>query len=336
MATLPPTTDFTGESVTQGGFKTAMSSLRTFLGDLLDTAGTTIAARKKLGVPRNSVVLKTAAYTAVAADVGKVLRFTGASALTLSLTAATTLGDGWTVTVVNDMTADLTVDPYLSENIDGATTATIKAGQRAEIMCDGTRFMTAAKGGVTSVNGSVGDVTLGLGVQSIETVVFTSSGTWIKDAGLKFIVVEVVGGGGGGFSSSTKSGGGGAGGGMARKTIVAASLGSTETVTVGGGGSTGSTGGTSSFGGHCSATGGAAGGDSGTTQTVGAGSGGDVNVSGNTGQYHDNTNAGSATSYPAGAGGMIGRFGAGGRGPYGSGSGEAPGYGGVVIVTEYY
>lgn len=52
MATLPPSTDFTGSSVTQGGFKTAISTLRTFIADLLGTdSGSPATARSLLSVP---------------------------------------------------------------------------------------------------------------------------------------------------------------------------------------------------------------------------------------------------------------------------------------------
>lgn len=52
MATLPSSTDFTGGSVTQGGFKTAISTLRTFIADLMGTdSADKAAARSTLGVP---------------------------------------------------------------------------------------------------------------------------------------------------------------------------------------------------------------------------------------------------------------------------------------------
>lgn len=50
MATLPASTDFTGSSVTQGGAKTYMGTLRTFIADLLGTdSGNKPAARAALG-----------------------------------------------------------------------------------------------------------------------------------------------------------------------------------------------------------------------------------------------------------------------------------------------
>lgn len=161
-----------------------------------------------------------------------------------------------------------------------------------------------------------------------QTTTFTSSGTWTKQPWCKAIRVTVVGGGGSGGSPQASTSqmaisGGGAYGGISIKFVPAASLGSTESVTVGNGGSgpsapsAGNSGGSSSFGSHCSATGGAGGGcDSGGGTTSpgqqlggagGIGSGGDINIAG----------------APGGTGvrfsGAIGNGGIGGSGPYGGG-----------------
>lgn len=129
--------------------------------------------------------------------------------------------------------------------------------------------------------------------------VYTSSTTWTKSSDLKRVKVTVVGGGGAGAGAAATSGTqcsvgqGGGGGGASIKSIEAASLGETESVTVGAGGAAGSAGasgadgGTSSFGSHCSATGGAGGAVGGPTtelnlagQSGGVGSGGDINLQG--------------------------------------------------------
>lgn len=101
--------------------------------------------------------------------------------------------------------------------------------------------------------------------------VYTANTTWTKPSGLKRVKVTVIGGGGsGGGAAATgagqaSAGGGGGGGGCSIKIVEAASLGTTENVTVGTGGTaasaggTGVTGKTSSFGSHCSATGGSGG-----------------------------------------------------------------------------
>lgn len=170
----------------------------------------------------------------------------------------------------------------------------------------------------------------------------SSPATWTKPAGLKYVVVEVQAGGANGIS---KNSGGGAGG-YTKKTIVSASLGATETITIG------AVGGNSSFGAHCSATGT-------TSQTGGSSSGGDLNITGedgssalsgffeSTGRANSRsgrggssvlgrggaallTNGGSATGY--GSGGAC----AGGTGSPDTAGSNGSGTAGIVIVTEYY
>lgn len=145
------------------------------------------------------------------------------------------------------------------------------------------------------------------GFRLLQTVIFSATGTFSKGdyAGLRMVVVEVWGPGGGSggtpatSASQVASAGGGGGGGYSRKTILEASLLTSETVTVGTGGIAGTAGGsggtgtTSSFGAHATATGGA-GGQSGsavsdttggaarTGGTGGAGASGDFNLPGNT------------------------------------------------------
>lgn len=115
-------------------------------------------------------------------------------------------------------------------------------------------------------------------------VYFKTSGSFTKATypGLYAIEVEVVGGGGGvaGLAATDGThwafGPGGAGGGYAKVVILAASLGTSETVTVGAGGTAGTTsgsdggdGGTTSFGAFVSATGGGAGNYASTTTSAG-------------------------------------------------------------------
>jgi hypothetical protein len=185
--------------------------------------------------------------------------------------------------------------------------------------------------------------------------VFTASGTYTKPSGISAIIVELVGGGGGGGDGGSAGGGAGAGG-YSRKRILAASVGTTETVTIGAGGaggaSTGTAGGTTSFGSHCSATGGAA--TSGVGGgTGGAGSDGDINITGGSGSPgipgFDTNKSASGTggaSYFGGGGAGVSNvadssgnngvaYGSGGSGSIGTGTGGT-GAGGICIVTEFY
>lgn len=166
-----------------------------------------------------------------------------------------------------------------------------------------------------------------------------SPATWTKPAGLNHIVVEVQAGGANG------SAGGGAGG-YSKKTIVAASLGATETVTIG------AVAGNSSFGTHATANGA-------TNKTGGTAASGDINIQGEDGcdtitGFFESTGRGNARSGRGGSS-MLGKggsangvnggdahgYGAGGATAGNTGSGptsgsSGAGTAGIVIVTEYY
>lgn len=149
--TLPAATDFTGASITEGQFKTAITSLRTFLATLLGTdEANQVAALTALGAILCDSLAKTGAYTVVAADKGKVITCDGT--WTLSLTAAATLGDGFAFGVWNTGTGTITIDPNASEQIDGATTKALAAGKLAIVYCDGSKFVTV--GSIATGSGS--------------------------------------------------------------------------------------------------------------------------------------------------------------------------------------
>lgn len=164
--------------------------------------------------------------------------------------------------------------------------------------------------------------------------VFESSGTWTKDAGLKYIVVEGVGGGGGGDGDVSGGAPGGGGGGYFKKIISASLLSSTEIVTVGAGGGGVETGipgngGNTSFGSFATANGGQGGTNASATAT-----GGDVNIGGG---YPGDGHGGDSQLGGAGKENNTPGSGYGGGGGGGnSGNRGGDGADGVVIVTEYY
>lgn len=100
--------------------------------DTVDTAVFGKAARR-------GYVAKSASYTAVLADDGQFMRFTAAA--TLSLTAAATLTNKWSLTVLADG-GDVTIDPNSTETIDGAATLVVPNGNSVVIQCDGAGFRT--------------------------------------------------------------------------------------------------------------------------------------------------------------------------------------------------
>lgn len=220
-------------------------------------------------------------------------------------------------TVKLDTAADVPADPK-------ALTAT---EDRVEAMSGGGDFGTPS-----ASNKFVTEEYLPTIFIAPQVVVFTSSGTWTKDAGLKYIVVEGVGGGGGSGVTNGAAGGGG----YFRKLISVSALGATETVTVGAGGNSNTTdGGNTSFGSHATADGGRAGDSlagSSFDRQGGTATGGDINITGGIGRVGS---SGTGGNYPLPGGSILSNndslsgYGVGGT----SFENGAPG---IVIVTEYY
>ena len=89
-------------------------------------------------------VIKTSAYTVVAGDDQKTILVSAASAsYELALTAAATLGDGWTCTIKKSDASKfmVTVNPSGSEVIDGLLTLKLRQEHASvTLICDGSNF----------------------------------------------------------------------------------------------------------------------------------------------------------------------------------------------------
>ena len=182
MTALPLSTAFTDSAVTEGDFKSAITDQREFLAGLFGSDGTVGTALATLGSLGADTVAKTANYTVLTSDRGKVILCSGT--FTLSLTAAATLADGFNFAVINTGSGIITIDPNSTEQIDGANTKSIAAGGWAVVTCTGSAFWTM---GTVPSTGSL------IGYQ-----VFTLSGTYTKATNNpSFVIVEVVSGGGG-------------------------------------------------------------------------------------------------------------------------------------------
>lgn len=317
-----------------GSGAAALADLSAFGRTLIDDAGQA-AALTTLGAALNGTLAKTAAYTVVTADRGKLIEATTGT-WTLTLTAAATLGDGFAFAIRNSGTGVITIDPNSAEQIDGASTIPLAAGESCLVVCDGTAWKTVGKT-VANTTGML------LGVYGRFTAGTSLTATMPSGATKARICVQ--GGGGGG----TTAGGGAGAYAEAIKNVVG-----DLTVTVGGAAGASSVAGsgfttiTAAGGANASSGNGGAGGTLPTTGDMNlAGQSGVYRISGDGGAGGSNLYAtgglGGATggSSTAGAAGQNGLFGGGGGGGgYGTvselPSNGAGGSGGVGFVLIYW
>ena len=126
MPAIPSIASFTGASVTEGDFKTALSNLHLFLTGLLGTDGTQAAAQAAMGAILGAgSTTKTASYTVDFTDRGKVIACDGS--FTVTLPDAGVVGSGFAVAIANYGGGTITVDPFSAQTIDGAGTKTLSA-----------------------------------------------------------------------------------------------------------------------------------------------------------------------------------------------------------------
>lgn len=125
--------------------------------DIVDAgAGSTITVQSQH--PTNAQT--GASYTALTSDRGKAIRFSGqTAAVTLNLTAAATLGDGWYCHIINDNTSSgaVTIDPNGAETVDGASTRVLPINGRTVLYCNGSAFFTSSRG-YLQTNNNLSDI----------------------------------------------------------------------------------------------------------------------------------------------------------------------------------
>lgn len=137
-------TTLSGISPTQAADLAALSA---FMGTVLNDASAAVAL-STLGAPLNAVAAKSAAYTVVAADRGKLIDYTSGS-YTLGIGAAATLGAGFVFAYRNSGSGTITIDPNGSEQIDGATTLSVGPGESGFAVCTGTAWRTVGRTFIT-------------------------------------------------------------------------------------------------------------------------------------------------------------------------------------------
>ena len=170
MPAIPSIASFTGASVTEGEFKTALANLHLFLSDLLGTDGTQAGAQAALGAILGAgAATKTAAYTVASTDRGKVIACSGTFAVTLP--DASAVGSGFAVAVANYSTGTITVDPFSAQTIDGATTKTLSANTMLVACAVSGEWLTV--GGMTLPTASTSQA----GIVQLSTSVSSTSAT---------------------------------------------------------------------------------------------------------------------------------------------------------------
>lgn len=277
-----------------------------------------------------------------------------------SLPAASSVSSGFLVIVKKtDSSANaVTVTPNLSDTIEGKSTFPISAQYG---------FVALISDNVSNWNIISQSTVSIVAVKSVHRQVFTSGGTYTPTAGILYADVEGVGGGGGGGGSGTavnEIGAGGGSGGYFKGILSAATIGSSQTITIGAagaagssGGGSGGSGGTTSIGSILSATGGSGGTGNTSLSYVAGGAGGtatggDYQVQGEAGTSGGASNnvqsTGGGGSTPLGQGGkkQVGNslsvaaqsgtgYGSGGGSGPAAGGAAAAGQPGIIIITEY-
>lgn len=99
------------------------------------------------------VVSKTSGFTAGLGDHQQV--FICTNTFTLALTAAATLGDGWSCCVRNDGIGVITIDPNSTEQIDGVTSIALNPGDSCTVYCNGSAFKTIGRPTSSSDTGRI-------------------------------------------------------------------------------------------------------------------------------------------------------------------------------------
>jgi len=145
-----------------------------------DDVQLTSSASFILDVP---VLSKSADYTVTTGDKGRLIRSSGTD-VTLTLPAAASAGDGFTVAIKRDTDGVTTVDGFSAETIDGAITYTLGSdGASVLLSCDGTNWFTFGTGGSAGASGGGSDAVFYENDQSVTADYTITSGKNAHSAG---------------------------------------------------------------------------------------------------------------------------------------------------------
>ena len=173
----------TGNSTDAGTWESVEFGAGTSSASAASLAGYGLAAvltRLNQNLPTTALL---GSYTFGVSDCATVVR-SGGGALAWTFPAATTLGGGWFVYIINAGTGTLTLTPSGSDTIDGDATKALQPDESCIVFCDGSNFNTLGYGrAITStitaqsisIAGGAGTTTLSTVQKSAQVQNFTGA-----------------------------------------------------------------------------------------------------------------------------------------------------------------
>jgi len=173
----------TGNSTDAGTWESVQFGTGTSSASAASLAGYGLAAvltRLNQNLPTTALLGN---YTFSVSDCASVAR-SGGGATTWTFPAATTLGGGWFVYIINAGTGTLTLTPSGSDTIDGDATKALQPDESCIVFCDGSNFNTLGYGrAITStitaqsisIAGGAGTTTLSAVQKSAQVQNFTGA-----------------------------------------------------------------------------------------------------------------------------------------------------------------
>ena len=133
VTTLPTARSFTGQSVTEGGFKASMTQLIDYLSSSLGTSSGAGNVLTHLGTALSGHRRISGSTTLTSADRGRIVESTVSSAISVTLPPISDVGDGYTVMIVA-RSGNVTVRAY--DAIYGNRESTLQAGRAALVFAE--------------------------------------------------------------------------------------------------------------------------------------------------------------------------------------------------------
>lgn len=167
--TTPASTEFTQLAILNAALTGVLPTQSGNNRKFLQTNGSTVSFAYA-GVER-----ETRSTNTILAQADAGIQIDATSTFTQTFTAAATLGDGWAVSIRNDGTGVITLDPNGAETIDGTATVNVYPGESCVVMSDGTNLFTrglAPKGALIQLSTSTAATSAALDFANVFTTNF--------------------------------------------------------------------------------------------------------------------------------------------------------------------